>query len=209
MIYYSKEKKELVIPSGFVAGGGNCKESYDNGYSDGFNKGNAVGYDEGVTAGRKAGKDEQKALIQPLKVTENGTYENENGYNPVVVSVPLSNKGGIYERFRLRFSEDTVIPREPHNAGYYKVGIPEDYYQFTITETSGGDAIGKTLRQIIDQQIVVPAGVWIMDVALLVQGRPTGDFNHQSGQLYWSLDGYDFPNCTVESDNYYIILQEQ
>lgn len=43
----------------------------------------AQGYADGYASGRTA----QKALITSLTVSENGTYENENGYNPVVVDV--------------------------------------------------------------------------------------------------------------------------
>lgn len=68
MIYYSKEKKELIIPSGFAAGiGGNTDVAYNDGLIDGMAQ--------------------QKAKLASVKLTENGTYTREDGWNEVEVDV--------------------------------------------------------------------------------------------------------------------------
>lgn len=45
------------------------------------------GYEEGNRAGIEAGKRIQKELMQPITITENGTYIREDGYSEVVVDV--------------------------------------------------------------------------------------------------------------------------
>ena len=56
-------------------------------FDDGYNVGNAEGIE--------VGKAEQKALLVPITITENGTYENENGYSTIEVNVPDTN--GSYD----------------------------------------------------------------------------------------------------------------
>ena len=56
-------------------------------FDDGYNVGNAEGIE--------VGKAEQKALLEPISITENGTYENENGYSTIEVNVPDVN--GSYD----------------------------------------------------------------------------------------------------------------
>lgn len=56
-------------------------------YDEGYNVGNAEGIE--------VGKAEQKALLEPITITENGTYENENGYSTIEVNVPDVN--GSYD----------------------------------------------------------------------------------------------------------------
>lgn len=56
-------------------------------YDEGYNVGNADGIE--------VGKAEQKALLEPITITENGTYENENGYSTIEVNVPDVN--GSYD----------------------------------------------------------------------------------------------------------------
>ena len=56
-------------------------------FDDGYNVGNAEGIE--------VGKAEQKALLEPITITENGTYENENGYSTIEVNVPDVN--GSYD----------------------------------------------------------------------------------------------------------------
>lgn len=53
------------------------------------------GYNVGNADGIEVGKAEQKALLEPITITENGTYENENGYSTIEVNVPDTN--GSYD----------------------------------------------------------------------------------------------------------------
>lgn len=64
--------KNIVIPSGF--------SSLSAGYIDGVANGIAA----------------QKGKISPITITRNGTYENENGFSPVYVTV--EGKGEEYEK---------------------------------------------------------------------------------------------------------------
>lgn len=57
--------------------------SYDEGY--------AQGHTEGYNEGKTDGVNEQKGKLSQIKISENGTYANENGYSEVVVDVPDLN----------------------------------------------------------------------------------------------------------------------
>ena len=61
--------------------------SYDEGY--------AQGHTEGYNQGKTDGVNEQKGKLSQIKISENGTYANENGYSEVVVNVPDLN--GSYD----------------------------------------------------------------------------------------------------------------
>ena len=61
--------------------------SYDEGY--------AQGHTEGYNQGKTDGVNEQKGKLSQIKISENGTYANENGYSEVVVDVPDLN--GSYD----------------------------------------------------------------------------------------------------------------
>ena len=52
---------------------------YTSGYSSGYTRGDAEGYQSGVT--------HQKSLLTSLNVTQNGSYERENGYSAITVNV--------------------------------------------------------------------------------------------------------------------------
>lgn len=49
----------------------------------------------------KEGVEYQKSLIEPITITENGIYENENGFSPVNVNIPFGGttitENGIYD----------------------------------------------------------------------------------------------------------------
>ena len=53
------------------------------------------GYNEGRNAGIEEGKQLQKELLEPITITENGTYNREDGYSEIVVEVPDLN--GSYD----------------------------------------------------------------------------------------------------------------
>ena len=49
----------------------------------------------------KDGVEYQKSLIEPITITDNGVYENENGYSPIDVNIPFGGttitENGIYD----------------------------------------------------------------------------------------------------------------
>lgn len=69
MIYYSREKKELIIPEGM----GGLVPSGD--------------FSQGMEAGRTAQAAEDAAKLTEITIEENGTYTPEYGYKKVVVDV--------------------------------------------------------------------------------------------------------------------------
>ena len=78
MIVYDKEQKEIVIPNGI----GNIN-LFNNGVEAGYNQGKIDGIDE------------QKSKLESINITENGTYNKEDGYNHIEVNVPDLN--GSYD----------------------------------------------------------------------------------------------------------------
>ena len=65
--------------------------SYSAGYEDGFDEGFTDGFSDGYADGIADGVEQQKSLLQPLNITENGTYSTPDGYSVVQVSVPDTN----------------------------------------------------------------------------------------------------------------------
>lgn len=64
----------------------------DNGsYEEGYEEGNKVGFEDGRRI--------QKELMQPITITSNGTYTNEDGYNEVVVNVESGSGGDCDEAY--------------------------------------------------------------------------------------------------------------
>lgn len=60
-------------------------------YDDGFEAGRVSGYNEGYGDGYNAGEDAQKALLTSTTITQNGTYQRENGWDEVNVELPLNS----------------------------------------------------------------------------------------------------------------------
>lgn len=76
------------------------EEGYSQGKSEGFSEGKAEGY----TEGKEVGISEQKAKLEGITITENGTYTKEDGYNNIVVEVPDLN-GSYDEGYDAGYSE--------------------------------------------------------------------------------------------------------
>lgn len=145
-----------------------------------------------------------KTEVEPLVSGENRkgvTYTFTFAPIPAMV---VSTK--IYGRWRLTFSEDTIIPATDANHTYYYYGVDYDNYRFTMTETSGGEgtALGHTLKEAIENEYVLLRGVWIMDVLLYENGRPTCRVFPQTGEIFLNeYTNYEFPNCTAEFTHFY------
>ena len=100
------------------------EEGYSQGKSEGFNEGKAEGY----TEGKENGISEQKAKLEGITITENGTYNREDGYNEIVVEVPDLN-GSYDEGYDAGYSEG--IEEGTSNAGAI---IAETAQVLNITE---------------------------------------------------------------------------
>lgn len=103
MIVIDKDNKNLVIPNGLGNINRDYQEGYEAGYQESFEEGKAEGLAEGKAEGLaegkaigiEEGKQIQKDLLEAITITENGTYNKEDGYNQVVVDVPDTN--GSYD----------------------------------------------------------------------------------------------------------------
>lgn len=112
MIVYNKKNKEVTIPDGLgvnitINQIADCPEPNEititeNGVYEGlYDKVNVEveqsdggSYEDGFTDGVTEGQERQKALLEPITITENGTYSREDGYNEVVVEVPQTGGSG-------------------------------------------------------------------------------------------------------------------
>jgi hypothetical protein len=82
------EGKEDGIQEGYADGKADgIEEGYSQGKTDGFNEGKAEGY----TEGKEVGISEQKAKLEGITITENGTYNREDGYNHIEVELPIQS----------------------------------------------------------------------------------------------------------------------
>lgn len=65
----------------------------------------------------KEGVEYQKSLIEPITITDNGVYENENGYSPVDVNIPFGSttitENGIYD------ARNGYVAKSDEEIGYY------------------------------------------------------------------------------------------
>lgn len=140
MIYLKNntEKQRIFIPKNGEYQG---KKSYKE------------GYEEGV----EAGKAEQKFLLEPITITENGTYENENGYSVVEVNV----EGGDCPEL-----EDVTITANGEYEGAFGrvvVDVPQE----------GSDINPDTLREIT----ITENGVYTSKYSSPIEGEITGIFD--------------------------------
>ena len=79
------------------------EEGYNQGNAEGYAKGTQDGYDNGYSIGEEigynngvaVGKEEQKALLESVTITKNGTYTKDDGYGEVIVDIPDVN--GSYD----------------------------------------------------------------------------------------------------------------
>jgi flagellar biosynthesis/type III secretory pathway protein FliH len=71
------------------------QDGYDKGKLDAGNEGYTEGYADGYSKGETNGISEQKAKLQSISITKNGTYNKEDGYNKITVNVPDVN--GSYD----------------------------------------------------------------------------------------------------------------
>ena len=74
---------------------GSYRDGYNDGKRDGIVEGYGEGIEDGYIRGEEAGIKGQKAKLESITITENGTYTKEDGYNEIVVEVPDLN--GSYD----------------------------------------------------------------------------------------------------------------
>ena len=74
--------------SGYTSG---STDGYESGYTSGQTDGYDSGYTSGYTSGHTDGIDEQKALLTTTALTENGSYQRENGWSGVTVNVDTAS----------------------------------------------------------------------------------------------------------------------
>ena len=163
---------------------------YQEGYEAGYAAGREAGYTEGYAAGREAGKAEgiaeQKAKLGSIEITENGTYEKEDGYNRVVVNV---------ESHEVNLQEKTTNPATT---------------AVEVTPDLGFDGLSKVTVNPVDSNIdpnIVPenikTGVTVLGVEGTFKGeKPEERFNIQpttSDQTITPTEGKVFSGGTVKA----------
>lgn len=116
-------------------------EGYQSGYDKGKLDAGNEGYNEGYTNGVAA----QKNKLTNLSVTTNGTYNREDGWNKVVVSVPSTTFKTQQKNITLTKDIETVTPSTGYD-GLTKVGIDATFYVKTKRDEgyAEGHLQGKT-----------------------------------------------------------------
>ena len=121
---YSEGKTD-GIQEGYADGKADgIEEGYSQGKTEGYNKGKT----DGVVEGKELGINEQKAKLESISISENGTYTREDGYNNIVVEVPDLN-GSYDEGYDEGYAEG--IEEGTANAGAI---IAETVQVLNITE---------------------------------------------------------------------------
>jgi surface protein len=100
-------------------------------YAEGYNNGYEAGGEQGYVNGFTNGVEEQKNKLEPITITENGSYSREDGYNEVIVDVPDTN--GSYD--------------EGYSDGYIN-GDGDGYHRgYVEGETNGVENAGEIIAQ--------------------------------------------------------------
>ena len=101
----------------------NTQSYYDNGYS------------QGKIDGKTEGIAEQKAKLTDISITENGTYEKEDGYKNVVVNVPVPEINNQEKSITINSNGTSSVVPDNGYTGISKIDITVN------VPTSGGDGI--------------------------------------------------------------------
>lgn len=120
--------------------------SFDDGYNDGKRDGIVEGYNEGIEdgyiRGEEAGINGQKAKLESITITENGTYTKEDGYNSVEVELPIqANK-----TLEIRTNGTYVIEPDGDNIAMEQLTL-EVESKPKITLPNGISFIGSTFTE--------------------------------------------------------------
>lgn len=124
---YTKEDVDALVAEGY-------NDGYAQGNFDGIVSGKEIGYTDGYNVGVNDGAVMQKAKLTSLEITENGTYEREDGYSVVEVNV----QGGSVELVEgsAEYRENGTYELVPSADGFSKVDIVVAVPQKTFeTET--------------------------------------------------------------------------
>ena len=205
MIYYSKEKKELIIPSGFAAGsGGDTDVAYNDGLIDGMAQQKAKLTQLNVSANgdyeREDGYSGVYVNVSPhlktLTATKNGTFDPPTGYNGfdrVYVNVPSAGKLKLWADLKLWFTEDVILPA-PATQGYddwFYIDIDNAYKTFF----QSGSLSGITLFDVASRGLTIPKEVLLhLSVLIIVNGQYT---NGGGGTV-----GYAFYGPTIDLSSF-------
>ena len=105
--------------SGYTSGSTDGYESgYTEGYNSGYTSGETDGYNSGYTSGETdgfnsgytSGETHQKSLLVSTAITQNGSYQRENGYSAITVNVPIPNIEANKEFTATTNGDYTIIP---------------------------------------------------------------------------------------------------
>lgn len=131
----------------------------EGGYKEGYDEGYSKGHQEGVNEGYADGVEAQKSKLQDITITENGTYDREDGYKHIVVDVPASaeaegytiniNENGTFTytpQEGVVWNSVTVIANVPTEGGYqegYEAGYTAGHEAGYTEGYNAGKADGK------------------------------------------------------------------
>ena len=171
------------------------EDAYESGYTsgstDGYNSGYTSGQTDGFNSGYTSGETHQKSLLVSTAITENGSYQRENGYSAITVNVQT---GQTYN----------IEPNKPFTAtsnGDYTItpsivstSVEDEYiesggssiYQLTAT-TQGYPYVGAfNLFKVIDSED---------------QSKGYLDIKLVNGSIYWNSEDWygGFPH--LRGDN--------
>ena len=111
---YTKEDVDALVAEGY-------NDGYAQGNFDGIVSGKEIGYTDGYNVGVNDGAVMQKAKLTSLEITENGTYEREDGYSVVEVNVQGSSVELVEGSAEYR--ENGTYELVPSADGFSKVDI--------------------------------------------------------------------------------------
>ena len=174
------------------------------GYKEGYDEGYSKGHQEGVNEGYADGVAMQKSKLQDITITNNGTYDREDGYKHIVVDVPASASA---EGYTININENGTFTYTPQEGVVWNsvtviTNIPtEDRYQegYNAGYAAGREA-GYTEGYTAGREAGKAEGI-------AEQKAKLGSIEITANGTYEKEDGYNRVVVNVESHN--VNLQEK
>lgn len=209
MITYSREKKELIIPTGFnPVGQEDCSAAIEEARTEGYDEAvsemseiiaasAATARAEGVQEGIPIGAAQQKALLEGVTFNDNGVYNRENGWNQVIVNVHCS---GTPEPSLQQ--KEIVVDNFYHYVGGKIVVTPDLPYDGLSAVTVSAVTTNE-VAEIINNNLVVTEGYIqdsILEAGSAITITENGIYTPSGSPINRSNIIYQFPNSAGTND---------
>lgn len=191
----------------------NYDSGFDDGFEDGYASGSSEGYDSGYTEGYTSGETHQKGLLTSTAITQNGSYQRENGYSAITVNVPTGQTYNIEANHSFTATTNgnyTIKPSDIWSITYDHTFARS--YDFTINGTIPQSFVNDTAYvvryydEITEEEPIVIIKVGSGNTLYLNKnGWDEDDYGDVYFRLYQGKYRLEFDNDDLDSSEFSII----